>query len=225
MSVLFDARPIRAAMAGWLLLGIGGLVCLPLALANRALWLALLALPLLLAGGLLLATRLRIQMERRSGVIHATYRLLGLALRQRSYSPSDRVGLELTRVAGDARERPSDTWYLRLRFHTGSYLVGKYDDRLAALEAQRRLSEALLARPSAEVASASFASAQDGLRAVEQSAVVHYRVGLAALRAGNLDEARGAFEEARRLAQEPLLRRMIEQRLHELERRHRPLGS
>lgn len=158
-GVLYDDMPVRARMVAWLLLGIGGIVLAPMGLLNRAWWLLVLAVPSLLAGLLLLQTRLRIGVEQSTGLICVTHYLFGLKLRERRYPPSDVVGLDLHRVAGDEDERPSDTWYLRLRLyaavrtfgtvkhHTRTYLVGKYDSRLRALKARRRLGELLQTGP------------------------------------------------------------------------------
>ena len=66
ISVLYDGSPIWARMAGWLLLGIGGLVLVPLALINRAWWLFVPAVLPLLAGLVLLQTRLLIVFDRRT---------------------------------------------------------------------------------------------------------------------------------------------------------------
>ena len=160
-GVLYDDTPVRARMVAWLLLGIGGIVLAPIGLLSRAWWLFVLAVPSLLAGLLLLQTHLRIAVERPTGLICVTHYLFGLKLRERRYPPSDVVGLNLHRVAGDEAERPSDTWYLRLQLHTAArtfgtvnhrtrtYLVGKYDSRLRALKARRRLGELLRTGPQA----------------------------------------------------------------------------
>jgi hypothetical protein len=158
IGILYNDTPIRPGMVAWLLLGIGGPVLLPIALANRAWWLLVPAVPLLVAGLVLLQTLLCIAVEHHTGVVYVTESLLGLRLRERRYSPSDVVGLDLERVAGDERERPSDTWYLRLQLHTTirtfgkvkartrTYIIGKYDSQLGALKAQRQLREVLHAR-------------------------------------------------------------------------------
>jgi len=149
-------------MVSWLLLGIGGFVLMPIGLLNRAWWLLVLAVPLLLVGLVLLQTRLRIVVEHHTGVVCVTNLLLGLKLRERQYPLSDVAGLDLQRVAGDERERASDTWYLRLQLHTTVrffgqakprtrvYTVGKYDSRLRALEARHWLGK-MLAGPSAGI--------------------------------------------------------------------------
>ncbi len=160
IGILYDDKPIQARMAAWLLLGTGGLVLVPIALVNRVWWLLVPAVPLFLAGFVLLHTHLRIVVEHHTGAVHATNTLLGLKLRERQYSLSNVIGLDLQRVAGDERERPSDTWYLRLQLHTTvrtfsgrvaprtkTYTIGKYDSRLSALEAQRKLREVLQAQP------------------------------------------------------------------------------
>jgi len=161
IGVLYKDTPIQARMVAWLLIGIGGFVLVPIGLVNRAWWLLVLAVPLLLAGWVLLQTHLRIVVEHHTGIVCVTSFLLGLKLRERRYPLSDVVGLDLQRVAGDERERPSDTWYLRLQLHitahtigkvkhrTRTYIIGKYDSRLGALKAQRRLRELLQAKPQA----------------------------------------------------------------------------
>jgi len=91
--------------------------------------------PLLLAGLVLSQVRLRIVVEYPTGVVRVTNSLVGLQLRQRGYPPSDVVGLDIRRVAGAERERPSDAWYLKLRLRTRTHTIGKYDDRTSALQA------------------------------------------------------------------------------------------
>ena len=144
-------------MLARLLLSIGGLVLLPAALFGRARWLLVPAVLSFLIGLILLATRIRIVIERSTGIVYITESLLGVGLRKRRYLPSDVADLDLQRVAGSERERPSDTWYLRLRLQTANrtsasmkprtrtYLIGRYDSRLSALRAQRRLQEVLRA--------------------------------------------------------------------------------
>jgi len=159
VGILYDDTSIQTRMVAWLLLGIGGLVLVPIGLINHAWWLLVLAAPPLLAGLALLQPRLRIVVEHHAGGVRGTGGWLGLKLRKRLYPLSNVVGLDLQRVAGDERERPSDTWYLRLQLHTtartffGSvkphvriYTIGKYDNRLSALKARRRLNEVLQAR-------------------------------------------------------------------------------
>ncbi len=162
IGVLYDDTPMWAKMAAWLLLGIGGIVLVPLALLNRTWWLLPPAVPFLLAGLALLQIHVRIVVEAPGGVVCVTNSLWGLKLRERRYPPSVVLGLDLHRVAGDERhERASDTWYLRLRLHTTvrtlfgqvrphtkTHILGKYDSELSALEAQIRLEEILHARPS-----------------------------------------------------------------------------
>ncbi len=151
-GVLYDGTPIRARMIAWLLLGIGGLVLVPIGWASQALWLFVIAAPLLLVGLVLLLTRVRIIVEHHTGVIRVTNFLGGLKLRERQYPLRSVIGPDLHRVAGDERERPSDTWYLVLQFHTTTrtllgrlkpctrtYIVGRYDNRVGAMEAWRRL--------------------------------------------------------------------------------------
>ena len=219
ISLLYDGSPIWARMAGWLLLGIGGLVLVPLALINRAWWLFVPAVLPLLAGLVLLQTRLRIVFDRRTAQVDVTDSWLGLGLLRRSYPPSDVLGFDIHRVAGDERERPSDTWYLRLNLRTHTHTIGKYDSRLDALEARRDLAEVLQTRARPQTAAEMEATAADALHSVSESGASHYQIGLALLRSGDVAGARQAFERALALAHEPLLRRMIEQRLKELDGR------
>jgi len=132
-------------MAAWLLLGIGGIVMAPIGLINRAWWLVVLSVPLLLAGLVLSLVRLRIVVEHPTGAVRVTNSLLGLRLRERRYPPSDVVGLDIQRVAGAERERPSDTWYLKLQLRTRTHTVGRYDSQVSALLARRELDRALQA--------------------------------------------------------------------------------
>ena len=150
--VIYDGPPIRVRMAAWLLLGIGGIVMVPIGLINRALWLVVLSVPLLLAGLVLSQIRLRIVVEHPTGVVCITNSLLGLRLRQRRHPPSDVVGLDIHRVAGAERERPSDTWYLRLQLRTRTHTVGRYDSQVSALLARRELGRALEAGAQAPTA-------------------------------------------------------------------------
>jgi hypothetical protein len=123
------------------------------------------------------------------------------------------------RVAGDARERPTDTWYLRLRLRTARYTLGRYADRESALAARRTLAERLRVGAAAHLPPWPPVEVQDQAPAEVRSAQAHYREGLVAMRAGDREAARRAFERARESARDPLLRRMSEQRLRELERR------
>ena len=155
IRALYDDTPIPAKMAAWLLLGIGGLVLLPIAVVTDACWLLILAIPLLVAGLVLLQVSLRIVIEHQTGEICTTDFLFGLKLRERHYSLEDVAGLDLYRLAGNERERPSDTWYLRLRLDTTvrtfgkvrpgtrTYIIGRYESQLRALKAQRQLREVL----------------------------------------------------------------------------------
>jgi hypothetical protein len=158
VNVLYDGPPIRTHRAAWLLLGAGGLVMVPIGLINRAWWLPILAVPLLLAGLILLQTHLRIVVDHDTAIVRVTNFWLGLRLRRRQYPLSNVSSFGLHRVAGAERQRPSDTWYLRLQIHTTArtffggvkphmrtYLVGKYDSRLRALEARHELGEMLQA--------------------------------------------------------------------------------
>ncbi len=155
-SVLYEGPLIRTRMAAWLLLGIGGLVMVPIGLISRAVWLPVLAVPILLVGLILLPFRLRIAVRHDANVVEATNVFLGLRVRRRRYPLGNVVGLDVERVAGAERERPSDTWYLKLQIHTTTrnffgqiqphtkvYTIGRYDDRLQALEARNKLADLL----------------------------------------------------------------------------------
>ena len=50
-------------------------------------------------------------------------------------------------MAGDERERPSDTWYLTLQLGTRVYTIGKYDSRSSALRARLKVREVLHGNP------------------------------------------------------------------------------
>jgi len=134
-------------MVAWLLLGTGGIVLAPIGLINRAWWLFVPAIPLLLAGLVLHQAHLRVAVEPGTGDVCVTNRLLGLKTRQRRYPPSEVGRLDLQRVAGDERERPSDTWYLNLQLGTRVYTIGKYDSRASALRARIEVREALQVHP------------------------------------------------------------------------------
>jgi hypothetical protein len=146
-SVLYDGPPIRTRMVAWLLLGTGGIVMMPIGLINRAWWLLVPAVPLLLAGLVLHQAHLRVAVEPGTGEVCVTNRLLGLKIRQRRYPPSEVGGLDLRRVAADERERPSDTWYLYLQLGAKVYTIGKYDSRSSALRARLKAREALQRNP------------------------------------------------------------------------------
>jgi uncharacterized protein (DUF58 family) len=150
--VIYDGPPMRVRMAAWLLLGIGGIVMAPIGLISRAWWLVVLAAPLLLAGLVLSQVRLRIVVEHSTGAVRVTSSLPGLRLRERRHPPSDVVGLDIYRVAGAERERPSDTWYLKLQLRTRTHTVGRYDSQVSALLARRELGRALQARAQAPTA-------------------------------------------------------------------------
>ncbi len=155
---LYNDTSVRDRMAAWLLVGIGGFVLSPIALINRAWWLFVLAVPLLVSGLLLHQTRLRIIVDHRMGIVTITRLLLGLKLCQRQHALSDVAGLDLRRAAGDERERPSDTWFLRLQLYTTphasgkatprlkTYVIGMYNSHLNALKAQQQLRQALRPR-------------------------------------------------------------------------------
>jgi hypothetical protein len=135
---------------------------------------------------------------------------------RRHYLPDDVTGLELDRVAGADRERDSDTWYLRLRLRNRGYTIGRYDSRMNALLARRDVQEALQGlRPTP--LEAGDAAAEPPEKQRHQTARDHYRTGIQLSGAGDPDGAQAAFERALALAEEPLLRRMIEQRLEELD--------
>ena len=74
--VLYDDVPIGARWAGWLLLGIGGLVLTPAALVARYGWLLVVATPFLGCGVCLLQTRMRIAVDRRTLLVRVRYQLL-----------------------------------------------------------------------------------------------------------------------------------------------------
>jgi len=214
---LYDGPPVWAKMTGWLFVVIGGIVMLPLALANHAWWLLVPAVPVLLAGMVLLQTRLRIAFEHRAAQLVVTNYLFGLRLRQRKHPRSEVMGLDLRRVAGDERERASDTWYLKLRLHTHTYTIGRYGSRLDALQARRAAKQALQVQP--QTAAEIWATAEEALQAEPERASAHYQMGLALLRSGDAAGAHREFEKALTLARQPLLRRMVKQRLEELSRR------
>ena len=134
-------------MVAWLLLGTGGIVLMPIGLINRAWWLLVPAVPLLLAGLVLHQVHLCVAVEPGTGEVCVTNRLLGLKTRQRRYPPSEVGGLHLRRVAGDERERPSDTWYLYLQLGARVYTIGKYDSRTSALRARLEVREMLQENP------------------------------------------------------------------------------
>jgi hypothetical protein len=158
VSVLYDGLPIQTGMAAWVLLGIGGIVLVPIGLLGRAWWLFVPAVPLLLAGLILLQVRLRIVIEYPAGSIRVTNRLLGLKYRERRYHRSDLVGFDIHRVAGAERERPSDTWYLRLRLGIKTFTIGRYDSRLSAVRARAKINKTLQARTRAQAAGDAEAS-------------------------------------------------------------------
>ena len=146
-SVLYNQTAIWAKIVAWLALGIGGLVCVPTGLYGLNWWLLVLGVPLLLLGLLLLQTRLHMAVERETGDVVVTNRLLGIKIYTRRYPWSDVLSLELQRVAGDERERPSDTWYLRLQLGLDTFTIGRYDSRVSALRAQHDVAEVLKDHP------------------------------------------------------------------------------
>jgi hypothetical protein len=149
VTVIYNATPIGAKMAAWVLLGIGGIVLLPIALIRDDHWLLVFAVPLILLGLLFLATRQRIALVSPTSVVRVTSYLLGLRVRQRQHPRSDITAIDLHRVAGDEQERASDTWYLRLRLRNRGYTIGRYNTRMSALLARRDLDEALQSLPPA----------------------------------------------------------------------------
>jgi len=219
-NVIYDAAPLWAKMVAWVLLGIGGIVLAPIALIRGDTWLLYLCVPLAVVGLVLLAIRLRIAAVPSASVLRITDSFLGLRVRHRQYVRSQITALDLHRVAGDDRERDSDTWYLRLHVGRRSYTVGKYDGRMSALLARRDIEEALHTLPLAPVDEVEVVAApkprEERRRDVARD---HYKTGITLFRAGDKDGARAAFEKALAFAREPLLRRMIEQRLDELDRR------
>jgi tetratricopeptide (TPR) repeat protein len=198
---------MRALMAARVLLGIGGLVLGPIALIRRDYWLLYFAAPLILTGLVLVATGLRIAAIPAASVVCITHSFLGLRVRERRFDRSDVTALDLYRVAGSERERDSDTWYVRMCVGRRGYTIGKYDTRMDALMARRDIDEALGALPVAPREEQKGGAARD-----------HYQQGMALLRSGDVEGAKSAFEQALAFAGEPLLRRMITQRLEELSR-------
>lgn len=153
-NVLYSDTPVRVRMVAHVLLGAGGLVLGPIGLLSGTRWLLALAVLTLLVGVMLRQLHLRVEVEVDTGMITVTRSMLGLRLCRRRYSLSDGVGLELRRVAAVERERPSDTWYLKLELNlprtadrvrprTRVYTIGKYGDRLTALKAQHSVRETL----------------------------------------------------------------------------------
>ena len=219
VTVIYNAPPIWAKMTAWALLGIGGIVLLPIALIRGDHWLLAFAVPLTLVGLLLLSIRLHIALLSPASVVRVTNFLLGLRMRQRQYLRSEVTSLDLDRVAGDERERASDTWYVRLRLRNRGYTIGRYDSRISALLARRDVNEALQTLPPPPVEAEAVVAAQPRDARRRDIARDHYKTGITLFSAGDRDGARAAFRQALPFAQEPLLRRMIEQRLEELERR------
>jgi hypothetical protein len=146
---VYDDRPIWAHIAGWVILGIGAFVLLPLALLSWTWWLPIPALPFLLIGGLLLQLHLHIVADRPTGTLRITTKLFGWQIRERTYSLSDVHSLEIERVAGHAQRRASDTWYLSLYLPQETHLIGRYDTRWDALREKGRLSQTLALKRSA----------------------------------------------------------------------------
>ena len=149
VTLLYDGPPIETRRAAWVLAGIGGPVLVPIGLFGHAPWLYVFAVPMLLIGLVLLPLHVRITVNHRERLVRVTNRWLGLKVRERRYPASDLLGLDLDRVAGAERDRPSDTWYLRLRLGLKIYTIGKYDSRANALRAQLKLREKLENRPPA----------------------------------------------------------------------------
>ena len=218
--VLYDDVPIGARWAGWLLLGIGGLVLTPAALVARYGWLLVVATPFLGCGVCLLQTRMRIAVDRRTLLVRVRYQLLRIGLSERRFTPSDLVGVEIPRVAGDELERDSDTWYIRLVFHSRAYTVGRYGEHLDALQARRDLVNQLSLLQATSFGSEEAQRRVEGqLHQAPDSPQSHYQLGLALMRTGDRAGARRAFQEALALsADRPVLARMVQQRIDELER-------
>jgi Flp pilus assembly protein TadD len=105
----------------------------------------------------------------------------------------------------------------RIRPRLKNYLLGRYDERLEALQARDQVAQALGSR--ARVPAAARTTQAASVKrpdARPQSAEGYYQQGLTRVRAGDAAGARRAFQQAQALAEGPLLRRMIEQRLEEL---------
>jgi hypothetical protein len=135
---LYDETPAWARAVGWLLMGIGGFVLAPIALFSRAWWLLAAAAPFALAGLLLLQLHLRIEPDRLSGGLVCTNSFLGLRLRRQRYDQGEIEGFDLQKVGSDERQRPSDTWYLRLLLRQRTHIIGAYETHEEALKAQYR---------------------------------------------------------------------------------------
>lgn len=219
-NVIYDATPVGAQMAAWLLAGIGGIVLFPIALLRGDYWLLFLASPLLVSGLLLFALRLRIVAAPSAAALHVTISFLGLQLLEHWHARSEITALDVHRVAGDYRERASDTWYLRMRIGRRAYTLGKHDSRMDALLARRDIEQTLETLPLAIVSDAAPRADPEQSEDDRQAAARdHYKTGITLFRAGDREGARYAFEKALTMAEQPLLRRMIEQRLKELEPR------
>jgi len=215
-NMLYDGIPVQADLISWLLLGIGGAVLIPIALANRARWLLVLATPLILAGVALRRTRLVLTVEPHTGIIKADVAWLGIHLLARRHPHTEIQKLEIKRVGGNSRERDSDTWYLHLRLQTATYILGKYDMQVEALQAKHHLDKLIQAQATPPDSRETRARAEAVVQEERESAQTHYRMGLAHLASGNKEGGRRAFQRALELADNPMLRRMCEQRLNEL---------
>lgn|GEM_PF-2235070 len=217
-NVLYEGIPIQVNLISWLLLGVGGVVLAPIALLSDTDWLLILAVPLLVCGLVLRLIHHQVAVEAYSGVIQFTLNWLGIQLRARRHQRADIETLAITRVGGDWRERDSDTWYIHLKMPGARYILGRYGTRLEALEARCQLSDIIQSH--AQPPDAAEIRARAAARIQEQpvSAQSHYQMGLADLTSGNREGARSAFLQALELAENPLLRRMCEQRLSELDR-------
>ncbi|MCJ7738772.1 MAG: tetratricopeptide repeat protein [Anaerolineae bacterium] len=217
-NVLYEGIPVQVNLISWLLLGVGGAVLAPIALLSDAGWLLILAVPLLICGLVLRQVHLQVIVESYTGVIRSTLKWLGIQLWTRRHQHAGIETLEIRRVGGDRRERDSDTWYIRLKMQGASYILGRYDTRPEALEARHQLSDIIQsqARPLDAVEVRARAAAR--MRQEPEGAQSHYQMGLAYLTSGNREGARLAFLQALELAENPLLRRMCEQRLSELDR-------
>ena len=217
-NVLYEGIPVQVNLISWLLLGVGGVVLAPIAVLSHANWLLVLAVPLLVCGLALRQVHLQVIVEPYSGVFRSTLKWLGIQLWARRHQHADIETLEIRRVGGDRRERDSDTWYIRLKMQGASYTLGRYETRLEALEARHQLSNIIRsqARPLDAVEVRARATAK--IQEEPAGAQSHYQMGLADLTSGDREGARLAFLHALELAENPLLRRMCEQRLSELNR-------
>jgi hypothetical protein len=172
------------------------------------------AIPLLLTGFIVRQIRLYLTIEQHTGNIRVQRTWFGIQTKARRHQSTDVLALELKRVGGDRSQRDSDTWYLNLKLSTTSYLLGRYPTRAEALETKQRLSSIIQKRTSP--LDAPVQSTHTGVKSV--SALNRYRAGLAHLSNSQEEDARRSFQEAMELTDNPLLRRMCEQRIEQLRR-------